>query len=225
MVNSRDDAESRLHINFGPHNNWWRAVDGSFVAVISIWNGTGSLGDFMHDLLQLPMTIIRITQKIHGNCDCAIGANETYAIYITKAIYVIGLSKPLCSEMLCQSLLSTLPQRCQDRPPSPLLAASITFTIQPSVEDIMTGLIIVTTVVTLHCINHMLLHTKVKCQLVPVAGNLATYELFKVMWSGFGVKVHGNTWNRHWNTLQIDTRRPQHCTGAHPCRTNEWQAI
>ena len=137
----------------------------------------------------------------------------------------LHLSKPLCSELLCHLLLSTLPQCCQDRAPSPLLPASITFTIQPSVEDITTGFITAMTVVTLHCINHVMLHTEVKCQLVPVAGNSATYELFKAMQSGFGVKAHGNTWSGDWNTLQVDTRRLQHCTGAHACRTNEWQGI
>ena len=109
--------------------------------------------------------------------------------------YTVGLhlSKPLCSELLCQLLFSALPQRCQDRAPGPLPAAGITFALQPPAEDITTGLITVTAVVTLHCINHSLLHTEVKCQSVPAAGNSGTYQLFNVKQSGFGVKPHGHT--------------------------------
>lgn len=68
----------------------------------------------------------------------------------------LHLPKPLCSELFCQLLFSALPQRCQDRVPGPLPAASITFTMQPPAEDITTGLITVMVVVTLHYINHML---------------------------------------------------------------------
>ena len=120
-----------------------------------------------------------------------------YPIGVTGSYTVsLHLSKPLCSELLSHLFFSTLPQRCQDRAPSPLHAASIMLTIQPSVEDVTTCLITVTTVTILHLNDHMLLHTEVKCQCVPVVSNSTTYEFIKVTQSGFGVKPHGNTWSR-----------------------------
>ena len=112
-----------LWVKYMNMNIWiWLHAFPRFKSEDSVWRGVDTFYTEIVPVMQYP-----------------IGVTESYAVSL-------HLSTPLCTELLCAELLchllfSALPQRCQDRAPSPLHAAGITLTIQPSVEDIMTCLI------------------------------------------------------------------------------------